>query len=162
MLAAFLLGLFYKPYPNDYWKIVFSAPILTCMLRTILLQTLFLYETPHYYLQHSTSDYNQRLARKALAQIYKEEEADTMYHQLREEAGKGEKEEKDSGRNLVIGCGLQVAQQLCGINAVYFYSTQIFEIITEPEYVKFYNLMIPVIGVATLLAVSPLCERLGK
>lgn len=63
---------------------------------------------------------------------------------------------------LITGLVLQLAQQLCGINAVFFYSSIIFDTVLAKENIQYAVLLTGVINVIATVCVVPLIDRLGR
>jgi len=66
---------------------------------------------------------------------------------------------------LIVGCGLSALQQLVGINAVTFYSTEIFrQGVTDPEdrTPLIYTMVVGVVNVLSALATIPILKRFQK
>jgi len=63
---------------------------------------------------------------------------------------------------LITGLVLQLAQQLCGINAVFFYSSIIFDSVLSQENIQYAVLLTGVINVVATVVVVPLIDRLGR
>ena len=59
VVTSYMFGLGFDKIPSEmtnnnnyfYWRFVFLFPIFTCLLRIILLKTIFIYESPLYYMK---------------------------------------------------------------------------------------------------------------
>lgn len=64
---------------------------------------------------------------------------------------------------LITGLTLQLTQQLCGINAIFFYSNQIFATAgIEDSNIQYAIIMTGLINVLSTIIVVPLIDRLGR
>ncbi|TNV79404.1 hypothetical protein FGO68_gene14650 [Halteria grandinella] len=138
-LGIFIANAFGLPLPevaqglpptfiNDqYWRVVFGMPIAFALFQSIMLATLFNYETPKYLKKHKKEEELQKI----MARIYPLTQIDNRVSQIViEGAGSspGYKETLCHPRYAYatfVGCMLSILQQLSGINAVMFYSSAI-------------------------------------
>ena len=116
-------------YDTHFWRVVFIIPAGIAILQSLFVLFIFRYDTPKYYSQKGDDE----SAQKVEDLIYKEHTTDINVSQNTPE--KKEKEEKVPISALltskyrgafIIGCALALCQQLTGINAVIFYSNDIF------------------------------------
>ncbi|XP_072526538.1 solute carrier family 2 member 13b isoform X2 [Salminus brasiliensis] len=115
------------------WRYIMGLSSVPAVLQFV--GFLFLPESPRWLLQKGRS----QQARKVLTHIRATENVDEEYNSIRSTV---EEEEKESGggpvlwriltcaparRALIVGCGLQMFQQLSGINTVMYYSATILQ-----------------------------------
>ncbi|XP_069556170.1 proton myo-inositol cotransporter isoform X1 [Brachyistius frenatus] len=119
---------------HDGWRYMLGLSVLPAMLQFI--GFLFLPESPRWLIQRGLT----QKARRVLSQIRGNQNIDEEYDGIKNSI---EEEEKDSGgdglviwrmltypptrRALLVGCGLQMFQQLSGINTVMYYSATILQ-----------------------------------
>ena len=90
----------------------------------------FLPESPRWTLQNGDSEKSKEILQKIRADKYDEQEFDNLKQDLENNVEKGlfkNLECKLFRRALLVGCGLQLFQQLGGINTVMYYSASIME-----------------------------------
>lgn len=64
---------------------------------------------------------------------------------------------------LITGLVLQLTQQLCGINAIFFYSESIFtKAQIKPDHIQYAVFLTGFINVIMTLVVIPIIDRLGR
>ncbi|XP_043963600.1 proton myo-inositol cotransporter-like [Gambusia affinis] len=119
---------------RDGWRYMLGLSVLPAALQFV--GFLFLPESPRWLIQRGLT----QKARRVLSQIRGNQNIDEEYDSIKNSI---EEEEKDSGgdgpviwrmltypptrRALVVGCGLQMFQQLSGINTVMYYSATILQ-----------------------------------
>uniref|UniRef100_A0A3Q4HZT0 Solute carrier family 2 member 13 n=1 Tax=Neolamprologus brichardi TaxID=32507 RepID=A0A3Q4HZT0_NEOBR len=119
---------------HDGWRYMLGLSVLPAVLQ--FMGFLFLPESPRWLIQRGLT----QKARRVLSQIRGNQNIDEEYDSIKNSI---EEEEKDSGgdglviwrmltypptrRALVVGCGLQMFQQLSGINTVMYYSATILQ-----------------------------------
>ncbi|KAI1888569.1 hypothetical protein AGOR_G00186520 [Albula goreensis] len=119
---------------HDGWRYMLGLSVVPAVLQ--FLGFLFLPESPRWLIQRGLT----QKARRVLSQIRGNQNIDEEYDSIKSSI---EEEEKDSGgggpviwrmltypparRALVVGCGLQMFQQLSGINTVMYYSATILQ-----------------------------------
>ncbi|TKS73915.1 Proton myo-inositol cotransporter [Collichthys lucidus] len=118
---------------HDGWRYMLGLSVVPAVLQFI--GFIFLPESPRWLLQKGRS----QEARQVLSQIRGGRNIDAEYNAIRTNI---EEEEKEAGgglvilrilrygptrRALIIGCGLQMFQQLSGINTVMYYSATILQ-----------------------------------
>uniref|UniRef100_A0A096MIG2 Proton myo-inositol cotransporter n=1 Tax=Poecilia formosa TaxID=48698 RepID=A0A096MIG2_POEFO len=119
---------------RDGWRYMLGLSVLPAVLQFV--GFLFLPESPRWLIQRGLT----QKARRVLSQIRGNQNIDEEYDSIKNSI---EEEEKDSGgdgpviwrmltypptrRALVVGCGLQMFQQLSGINTVMYYSATILQ-----------------------------------
>ncbi|XP_076007864.1 proton myo-inositol cotransporter-like [Genypterus blacodes] len=156
---------------HDGWRYMLGLSVIPAMLQ--FLGFLFLPESPRWLIQRGLT----QKARRVLSQIRGNQNIDEEYDSVKNSI---EEEEKDSGgdgpviwrmltyaptrRALLVGCGLQMFQQLSGINTVMYYSATILQM----SGVRDDRLAIWLAGIATLtnflftLLGVWLVERVGR
>lgn len=117
---------------QNWWRIMLGFPIITCLLRTLLLTTVFSYETPKYLVVNG----HEEEARASLSKIYVGDYATEQLIWLKREREEDHRSGTMSYKELFtkkyrmrffIGCFVSLSQQMTGINALIFYSTTIFK-----------------------------------
>ncbi|KAM4569760.1 proton myo-inositol cotransporter-like [Odontesthes bonariensis] len=118
---------------RDGWRYMLGLSVLPAVLQFV--GFLFLPESPRWLIQRGLT----QKARRVLSQIRGNQNIDEEYDGIKNSI---EEEEKDSGggpviwrmltypptrRALLVGCGLQMFQQLSGINTVMYYSATILQ-----------------------------------
>nr|XP_020457179.1 proton myo-inositol cotransporter-like [Monopterus albus] len=156
---------------HDGWRYMLGLSVFPALLQFI--GFLFLPESPRWLIQCGLT----QKARRVLSQIRGNQNIDDEYDGIKNSI---EEEEKDSGgdgpviwrmltypptqRALLVGCGLQMLQQLSGINIVMYYSATILQM----SGVRDDRLAIWLAGLATLtnflftLLGVWLVERVGR
>ncbi|XP_020787241.1 proton myo-inositol cotransporter [Boleophthalmus pectinirostris] len=119
---------------RDGWRYMLGLSVIPAVLQ--FMGFLFLPESPRWLIQCGLT----QKARRVLSQIRGNQNIDEEYDSIKNSI---EEEEKDSGgegpviwrmltypptrRALIVGCGLQMFQQLSGINTVMYYSATILQ-----------------------------------
>lgn len=88
--VALAIGLVYKSNPdkNDYfWRIAFAVPILTCLLRMIIIIVKYNYDTPVGYLMRDETDN----AEEIIDTYYLEEHQHEVFDDYKSEAANKKK-----------------------------------------------------------------------
>ncbi|XP_044048364.1 proton myo-inositol cotransporter-like isoform X2 [Siniperca chuatsi] len=119
---------------HDGWRYMLGLSVLPAVLQ--FAGFLFLPESPRWLLQKGRS----QEARQVLSQIRRGQSVDEEYDMIRAGIEEEEKETSEGGlvilrilrhgptrRALIVGCGLQMFQQLSGINTVMYYSATILQ-----------------------------------
>ncbi|KAM7397155.1 hypothetical protein PAMP_020149 [Pampus punctatissimus] len=119
---------------HDGWRYMLGLSVVPAALQFV--GFFFLPESPRWLLQKGRSEE----ARRVLSQIRREQDVDEEYNSIRTSIEEEEKEAGGGGlvilrilshpptrRALVVGCGLQMFQQLSGINTVMYYSATILQ-----------------------------------
>ncbi|CAH2275815.1 proton myo-inositol cotransporter [Pelobates cultripes] len=120
--------------PRDGWRYMFGLSAVPAILQ--FLGFLFLPESPRWLIQKGQT----QKARRVLSQIRGNQNIDEEYDGIKNSIDEEEKETGAGGpiiyrmliypptrRALLLGCGLQMFQQLAGINTVMYYSATIFQ-----------------------------------
>ncbi|XP_053717380.1 proton myo-inositol cotransporter-like [Synchiropus splendidus] len=119
---------------HDGWRYMLGLSVLPAVIQFV--GFLFLPESPRWLIQRGLT----QKARRVLSQIRGNQNIDEEYDSIKNSI---EEEEKDSGgdgpviwrmltypptrRALIVGCGIQMFQQLSGINTVMYYSATILQ-----------------------------------
>ncbi|XP_054476544.1 proton myo-inositol cotransporter-like [Anoplopoma fimbria] len=119
---------------HDGWRYMLGLSVVPAVLQFV--GFLFLPESPRWLLQKGRS----QEARQALSRMRGGRSVDEEYDSIRTSIEEEEKEEGAGGvviwrilsngptrRALIVGCGLQMFQQLSGINTVMYYSATILQ-----------------------------------
>ncbi|XP_051574987.1 solute carrier family 2, facilitated glucose transporter member 3 isoform X3 [Myxocyprinus asiaticus] len=142
ILVAQIFGLESLLGSQDLWPILLALTVLPAVLQSVML--IFCPESPRYLLMNLNQEEE---ARQVLTRLCGHSDVEDDIREMKEEAMKMAMEKKVSipelFRNptyqqpIIIAIILQLSQQLSGINAVFYYSTEIFRSagITGPVYV---------------------------
>ncbi|XP_016348202.1 solute carrier family 2, facilitated glucose transporter member 3-like [Sinocyclocheilus anshuiensis] len=132
ILIAQILGLEYLLGSDKLWPVLLALTVVPAVLQCILLP--FCPESPRYLLINLNEE---EQARKALVRLRGYEDVGKDMQEMKEESAKMAMEKKVTipelfrtaayRQPLLIAIMLQLSQQLSGINAVFYYSTGIFE-----------------------------------
>ncbi|XP_041935538.1 proton myo-inositol cotransporter [Alosa sapidissima] len=133
-LVASLMGGAFSYLHRGGWRYMLGLSVVPAVLQ--FLGFLFLPESPRWLIQKGLT----QKARRVLSQIRGNQNIDEEYDSIKTSI---EEEEKDCGgegpviwrmlsypptrRALIVGCGLQMFQQLAGINTVMYYSATILQ-----------------------------------
>ncbi|KAK9957904.1 hypothetical protein ABG768_012104 [Culter alburnus] len=141
ILVAQIFGLEGLLGSQKLWPLLLSLTVLPAILQCILLP--FCPESPRFLLINLNEE---EKARKALVRLRGYEDVGKDMQEMKEESAKMAMEKKVTiaelfriaayRQPLLIAVMLQLSQQLSGINAVFYYSTGIFESagVTQPIY----------------------------
>ncbi|MED6244882.1 Solute carrier 2, facilitated glucose transporter member 1 [Ilyodon furcidens] len=141
ILVAQIFGLESLLGSDNLWPLLLALTILPAVLQTIMLP--FCPESPRYLLIVLNKEEE---ARKALERLRGSEDVNDDIQEMKEEGMKMAMEKKvtvlelfrspNYRQPIIIAIILQLSQQLSGINAVFYYSTGIFEKagVTQPIY----------------------------
>jgi Na+/melibiose symporter-like transporter len=70
---------------------------------------------------------------------------------------------KDLRLPLILSVVMQISQQMCGINAVFFYSERMFRNASiQPEHIQYAVFVVGAINVITTIITVPLIDRIGR
>ncbi|XP_053350520.1 solute carrier family 2, facilitated glucose transporter member 3-like [Clarias gariepinus] len=142
ILIAQILGLEKLLGSADLWPLLLGLTILPAVLQSIMM--LFCSESPRYLLINLQQE---EKARMVLVRLRGNDDVEDDIREMREEASKMAMEKKVSIMELfrnpvyrqpiIIAIVMNLSQQFSGINAVFYYSTEIFKKagITEAIYV---------------------------
>uniref|UniRef100_A0A3Q3JEL9 Major facilitator superfamily (MFS) profile domain-containing protein n=1 Tax=Monopterus albus TaxID=43700 RepID=A0A3Q3JEL9_MONAL len=141
ILVAQIFGLEFLLGSDTLWPLLLALTILPAILQSIMLP--FCPESPRYLIIVLNREEE---ARKALVRLRGSEDVDDDIQEMKEEGMKMAMEKKvtilelfrspNYRQPIIIAIILQLSQQLSGINAVFYYSTSIFEKagVTQPVY----------------------------
>uniref|UniRef100_A0A3P9LVM4 Solute carrier family 2, facilitated glucose transporter member 3 n=1 Tax=Oryzias latipes TaxID=8090 RepID=A0A3P9LVM4_ORYLA len=141
ILVAQIFGLEFLLGSDELWPVLLALTILPAVLQSIMLP--FCPESPRYLLIVLNKEEE---ARKALVRLRGCEDVDDDIQEMKEEGMKMAMEKKvtilelfrspNYRQPIIIAIILQLSQQLSGINAVFYYSTGIFQTagVTQPIY----------------------------
>lgn len=111
---------------DNYWRVLFALPIAFSIFQTIMLLTVFNYETPKFLKANNQHAQLNQL----MGKIYESDRIAERVNAIVIETGKAAS--PSFAETLchpryrfatILGCSLSVLQQLSGINAVMFYSS---------------------------------------
>lgn len=141
ILVAQIFGLEFLLGSDSLWPLLLALTIIPAVLQSILLP--FCPESPRYLLIVLNQEEE---ARKALVRLRGSEDVSDDIQEMKEEGMKMALEKKvtvleifrspNYRQPIIIAIILQLSQQLSGINAVFYYSTGIFQTagVTQPIY----------------------------
>ncbi|XP_065143985.1 solute carrier family 2, facilitated glucose transporter member 3a [Paramisgurnus dabryanus] len=141
ILIAQIFGLEYILGSQKLWPLLLALTVLPAIVQCILLP--FCPESPRYLLINLNQE---EQARKVLVRLRGYEDVGKDMQEMKEESMKTQMEKKVTipelfrspayRQPILIAIMLQLSQQLSGINAVFYYSTGIFESagVTQPIY----------------------------
>ncbi|KAK9502873.1 hypothetical protein O3M35_011564 [Rhynocoris fuscipes] len=168
ILLSQIVGLKHVLGTESSWPVLFGIIILFAIEQVIAL--LFSPESPKYYLEKKN---NEQKARKAIEAISKPEDVDNRFIDVRTDIEDAKKEPKVRikelftvkrlKRPMLIICVLMASQQLSGINAVIYFSTDIFNSAkldhTQSQYA---TVGVGVINVIATIVATLFMDRIGR
>ena len=155
---------------TNTWQFLLAIPIVPALLGSIAL-LFFFPETPKALL---ITNSDTESARKALQQLRHKFNVENDLEEIQNEAKSSfQSEENISFGKLLTSKGLrwplitslvlQIAQQLCGINAVFFYSESIFKNAgIEQDFIQYAVLLTGIVNFLTTVLCTFLIDRLGR
>lgn len=170
---AFLLGLnfpteaYMQHYKDElhWWRFMMAYPIITCVIRLIVLIFFIRTDTPTYYLSQNRDEE----AKTVLRKYYLDVNVENIFKDLKQ---KHDSEDKATYRDLVghkyskrfvIGIFVSLFQQFLGINSVIFYSKHILMRNNGNDYhAKIATAIIGVLLIITSYFSGTLLEKLGR
>lgn len=173
LLFSQVLGLKEILGTKELWPFLFGFAFIPTVLQLIMLP--FCPESPRYLLLscNRTGD-----ARTALRRLRNSADIEDDMEEMRAEERSHQEEVRKYGRlesvrelfnqpwlraPLIIGIMMQLSQQLSGINAIFYYSTDIFLSAEVPEnYAVYATMGVGAIMVIMTLVSIPLMDRLGR
>ncbi|XP_077400035.1 proton myo-inositol cotransporter-like isoform X2 [Vanacampus margaritifer] len=133
-LTASLVDGAFSYVQRDGWRYMLGLSVVPAMLQFV--GFLFLPESPRWLIQRGLT----QKARRVLSQIRGNQNIDEEYDSIKNSIEEEEKDGRGDGpliwrmltypptrRALLVGCGLQMFQQLSGINTVMYYSATILQ-----------------------------------
>lgn len=173
LLFSQVLGLKEILGTKDYWPLLFGFAFVPAILQLIMLP--FCPESPRYLL---LSCGRVSEARLALRRLRDSSDVEVDIEEMRAEDRAHQEEVRKYGQlssvrelfnhpwlraPLIIGIMMQLSQQLSGINAIFYYSTDIFLSAEVPEdYAVYATMGVGAIMVIMTLVSIPLMDRLGR
>ncbi|KAJ8979666.1 hypothetical protein NQ317_006378 [Molorchus minor] len=168
LLLSQVLGIEQILGTNDGWPLLLGLAVCPALLQLVLLP--ICPESPRYLL--ITKQWEEE-ARKALRRLRASNSVEEDIEEMRAEERAQQAEASISmvelicsptlRAPLIIGIVMQLSQQLSGINAVFYYSTNLFESSgLTPESAKFATIGIGCIMVIMTLISIPLMDRMGR
>eukprot|EP00828_Plagiopyla_frontata_P018041 TRINITY_DN2321_c0_g1_i5.p1 TRINITY_DN2321_c0_g1~~TRINITY_DN2321_c0_g1_i5.p1 ORF type:complete len:388 (-),score=25.15 TRINITY_DN2321_c0_g1_i5:181-1344(-) len=142
---------------NNFWRIQFMVPFIVIGIRLLGLLTCFTYETPHYLVTQGQNDE----ARKVIEKLYSSEVVEAEMQKVEEKAKRIQDEpignlfKKHYIKRTLTGMILAFLQQFSGVNAVVFYSTNIFVKGNNPSQDSLNKGLYMSCGVGGALFISP-------
>jgi len=154
---------------RDCWNILLALPIIPGAIGVVCL-LLFFPESPRALLINNRDEES---ARKALHRLRNTTEVSVEIDEIKQESRETKSDEAISLKDLftlkelrwplITGLILQLAQQLCGINAIFFYSEGIFrDAAIQNEHIQYAVFATGFINVIMTLVCIPLIDRLGR
>lgn len=157
-------------YSTKIWRLIFIIPLILAVLQTILVLFVFRNDTPKYYKQKRMKDAVERVD----ALIYAEKDSELNRSYLEDNGNdKGNQSvplkahcSEKYRKAFMIGCILACFQQLTGINAVIFYSNDIFigdkKGYDSEQAAKIGTMLVGVVNWAAAMIAIPLLIRFGR
>jgi sugar porter (SP) family MFS transporter len=157
-------------FTTQSWRIVFIMPAVFALIQSLLVLFIFRYDTPKYYKQNGKSD----MVEKIELLIYKEQDSDINHSMLTSNNQTSDQKVPVSAlctpkyrMAFIVGCSLALFQQLTGINAVIFYSNNIFTKGSDPGYdteqaARLGTVIVGVVNWAAAMTSIPLLARFGR
>ncbi|KAH1003778.1 glucose transporter type 1 isoform X7 [Dendroctonus ponderosae] len=168
LLISQVLGIEQILGTNEGWPLLLGLAVLPALLQLVLLPVCP--ESPRYLLL--TKQWEEE-SRRALRRLRASNQVEEDIEEMRAEERAQQAESSTTMFELIcsptlrtplyIGVVLQLSQQLSGINAVFYYSTNLFETAgLTPESAKFATIGIGCIMVIMTLISIPLMDRMGR
>jgi len=169
ILVAQTLGFRQFLGTKDHWHILLALPIVPSVIGSLALCICFP-ESPKALL---INEGDEKACRKALQKLRNTRNVSHEIEQMNHEARDSQHEQAMSIWSLLksselrwpllTGLILNITQQLCGINAIFFYSDSIFKRASiEDEYIQYAVFATGLVNVICTIAVVPLIDRLGR
>ena len=154
---------------KSLWHVLLAIPIVPSIIGTICL-LLFFPETPRALLINNRDEDSARIA---LQRLRNRENVSAEIDGINQESRETKSSEAISLKELftlkelrwplITGLIIQMAQQLCGINAVFFYSESIFRNANiKDEFIQYAVFSTGFINVIMTIVCVPLIDRLGR
>ena len=168
ILLSFFFG-FFMPYSNillengiSLWKLMFGFPILISMSRIYLLMRFFTFETPAF-LWKKRKEYE---ARSVMESLYSEEMIFELTKSFNKVISNPLRFTDLFGpiyvNQMKFGLILSITQQLSGINALIFYSNQIFKQDGSETIATIFTFLIGVILTLTAVISGKFMDHFGR
>lgn len=164
------------PTPNpdildsEVWRVIFIIPAIVAGFQFLVFLFIFRLDTPKYYKQKGQD----KMVEQVEERIYTSRGSEINRSILSNEGAKEKGEVPFKAlftpryrKAFIAGCLLAVFQQLTGINAVIFYSTDIFTRGLDPGYdnesaAKTGTMLVGVVNWAATMITIPLLSRFGR
>ena len=148
---------------NSWWRFVFAFPIITCILRVILLIFVYTFDTPFSLIKRGQKNdaievlkkvYQEKYVEGALQNIENKINnfKDVSYYQL----------VTYYRRRLTVGLLLMITQQFSGCNAILTDSSTLFNYDGNAAKVKIYTIMTSVMLIVSSMISGKLSDRFGR
>jgi len=171
VLVAPLLGLHMPKFApkvpvysdNQWYKVLLGFAAFGAFFRLILSLIVFTHETPKYLIQLSQDDEARVVLEKFYPESRAQEELSKLRQQRESQSQSGQLTMKDVlsakySRRLIIGVMVAVFQQLSGINAIIFFSNQIF----PAEEATQDTVILDVLQIVATVCAGLVIERFGR
>lgn len=170
ILVAQTLGFRQLLGTDELWHVLLAIPLIPCVLGGVCL-IFFFPETPRALLIDKKDE---EAAREALIKLRNSSNISYEIEQIIDEAKENQTENASISIRelftlselrwpLITGLVLQLAQQLCGINAIFFYSESIFKSASiQNEFIQYCVFATGLINVICTIVCVPLIDRLGR
>ncbi|RNA35918.1 solute carrier family facilitated glucose transporter member 1-like [Brachionus plicatilis] len=169
ILVAQTLGFRQLMGTADLWHFLLAIPLIPCLIGTLSL-LLFFPESPRALLINNGDE---NAATQALRRLRNSNNVSAEIEEMSNEAKETKSDEAISLKDLftlselrwplITGLVLQLAQQLCGINAIFFYSEGIFRNASIQESdIQYAVFLTGFINVICTIVCVPLIDRLGR
>ena len=150
----------------NWWRLMVAFPIITCVMRIFVLVFLVKTDTPEYYISLNREED----AKMVLRKYYEEEDVDPAFNELKNKLSNVSNLRMMDlfnykyKKRLMIGTFLSVIQQFSGINAVIFYSNEIFmkEDNGSDSQAKIFTTIVGVVLIITAYLSGKFIEKFGR
>ena len=127
---------------DDWWKFVFGFPMITCIIRMIMLLIFFRFDTPYSLIKQKKEDEVSAVMKKLYQDEYIDEIVQNTEIKINSYKYVSFKDLFSSYRSrLLLGVMLMVAQQLSGLNAVVTESSTLYDYNGDTQQVKVLTVM---------------------
>eukprot|EP01057_Protomagalhaensia_wolfi_P006153 Protomagalhaensia_wolfi_Nauph_80__6152@NODE_8_length_5760_cov_41_165705_g6_i0_p1_GENE_NODE_8_length_5760_cov_41_165705_g6_i0NODE_8_length_5760_cov_41_165705_g6_i0_p1_ORF_typecomplete_len540_score101_83Sugar_tr/PF00083_24/3_2e96MFS_1/PF07690_16/8_6e17MFS_1/PF07690_16/2_2e10MFS_2/PF13347_6/9_7e02MFS_2/PF13347_6/4_4e09MFS_2/PF13347_6/37MFS_3/PF05977_13/3_2e06MFS_3/PF05977_13/0_012TRI12/PF06609_13/3_4e07TRI12/PF06609_13/6_1e02MFS_4/PF06779_14/0_038MFS_1_like/PF12832_7/2_4MFS_1_like/PF12832_7/5_9_NOD len=158
-------------FPKVWWRVMLGIGIIPVLLSSYLLSKVYVFETPHYYVEKGL--YND--AEKLLKRVRNSDDVTETLNYVIQEIQESEKS-KAAGMNLgtawrkpelrrviILGCLFSAFQQFGGINVFMAQSTQLFlDAGLEGSLPTVMTVVMSLINCVMTLPAVPLIEKMGR
>jgi len=171
----------YESDPMNYWwMFVFTLPSILLLAQFLLFFFVYRRDTPRWLLNNHQRDAAYRALRMVYTETYAAEYLDTISIIrdqeliIKEEYTKSIEETANKypssyavpnsyGRRLRLGIMIHTLQQWCGVNAIVFYATSIFESLGAGLFTaRILTLTVGIVNNLGLFVIVPLIDRFGR
>lgn len=165
---------------NYWWMFVFVLPSVLMLIQFVLFFYVYRRDTPPWLIRNNQRDAAYRALRMIYTDTFAAEHLNNIHYTkenelITKDEALGTNEEiiirSTSSSNLTLGYGrrlrlgimLQTLQQWCGVNAIVFYATNIFESLGAGLFVaRVLTLIVGIVNNVGLFAIVPLIDRFGR